>query len=71
MRKYPDNSYHPGAEKRECDQCGWDYRTDELRERYDGAWVCPKEGCYDPEPRGWDKRIRGNIGAVKLDPRKI
>lgn len=35
--------YQPGNHWMVCDVCGFDYRSSEMRKRWDGAWVCRKD----------------------------
>ncbi len=57
MRVYPTNRYVPGAQKKECARCGFDYLTTELiEEEATGLMVCSK--CYDPPHPQDDKHIR-------------
>jgi hypothetical protein len=53
MRETHVSTYKPGDYWVECPVCGFDYYRSQLRERYDGVWVCPP--CWDPQPRDWKK----------------
>lgn len=35
--------YKPGQWKMVCDVCGFEYMNVDMRERWDGAWVCDKD----------------------------
>lgn len=35
--------YEPGNHWVVCDVCGFDYRVDKIKERWDGLMVCPKD----------------------------
>ena len=35
--------YRPGSHWVECDVCGFDYKQEEMRERWDGMVVCKKD----------------------------
>jgi NAD-dependent SIR2 family protein deacetylase len=57
MRVYPKNRYVPGAKKKECDRCGFDYLDTELiEEERTGLHVC--KNCYDPPHPQDDKPVR-------------
>lgn len=41
---HPKNpGYQPGNHWVECEVCGFDYRQDVMRERWDGVIVCPQD----------------------------
>ena len=40
------NSYKKGLYNCACEQCGFEYKSDVMRERYDGLFVC--EACWEP-----------------------
>lgn len=35
--------YYSGKWKMICDVCGFEYYNDDMKERWDGAWVCRKD----------------------------
>ncbi len=39
--------YKKGQYNCVCEQCGFEYKSDEMQERYDGLFVC-KEACWEP-----------------------
>lgn len=39
----PEQRYIPGDYWMICDVCGFQYRRSQMRKRWDGAWVCPKD----------------------------
>ena len=45
-RQYPRNRWVFGAFKRDCDVCGFQWLSIELKKQWDGVWACPR--CYDP-----------------------
>lgn len=45
--QFGTKKFVPGSKWQECDECGFDYLTTELRRRWDGFDVCPK--CYEPK----------------------
>lgn len=54
MRVYPINRFVPGAYKRECDICGWDYLNTQMRKQWDGAIVC--KFCYNDKDEQLEKK---------------
>lgn len=55
------NSYIPGSGYGLCDECGFKYRLEEMRKRWDGAFVCQK----DWEPRHPQEFLRGKQDRIK------
>ncbi len=56
---HSDNIYKPGSYWKECDVCGFDYRIEDLKVRWDGALVCkadwePRHPRDYPRPVGRD-----------------
>lgn len=47
--------YIPGDYWMVCDRCGFDYRQSEMRQTWDGLWVCQK----DWEPRHPQDFVKG------------
>ena len=41
-----------------CQECGFTYKRNQLRRRYDGMLVCSKDWEPDPEPRVKIRQIR-------------
>lgn len=59
-----DPGYQPGNYWLECDECGFDYRRDRMRQRWDRAWVCSK--CW--EPRHPQDLLQAKEDAQAVDP---
>lgn len=50
--------YEPGDYKMVCDECGFEYRRSEMRQRWDNAWVCRED---------WEPRHPQDYVKVKED----
>lgn len=60
--------YAPGQNNVACDQCGFKYKSNELRKQWDGIWVCDK--CDDPRnPQELLRGIKDNMAPALSRPR--
>lgn len=54
---YAKTYFKSGTHNAECSECGFTFKFDQLRKRYDGHCVC--EADWEPKPRGQMKLRAG------------
>jgi hypothetical protein len=45
---YANTYFEAGTHNRECDICGWVFKFNQLKENWEGLWVCEKD--WEPKP---------------------
>lgn len=64
---YTGSNYRAGGNYAVCDECGVVYRMRELRKRWDGALVCPR----DWEARHPQEQIRGVADKMRVKEARV